>query len=77
VLTDFIDDWIGFSERYDGAPVAHQSVLTRNSADISKRDAIVAAFKVGGVDRRRNYLAESAFGSTRGMHMVRPSIDIL
>ncbi|KAF8971818.1 glycoside hydrolase family 47 protein [Flammula alnicola] len=45
VITNFLEEWIGFSEHYDAAPVAHQPVITYLSADIEKREAIVAAFK--------------------------------
>jgi hypothetical protein len=45
-VRDFIDNWIGFSKHYDGAPVAHQPVLTTIAAENLKQDAVVAAFKV-------------------------------
>ncbi|KAF8808192.1 glycoside hydrolase family 47 protein [Phlegmacium glaucopus] len=45
VFTDFINNWIGFSEHYDGTPVAHQAVFISSTADVPKRDAIVEAFK--------------------------------
>ncbi|CAA7264898.1 unnamed protein product [Cyclocybe aegerita] len=44
-VQDLLDDWIGFSEHYDGAPVIQQSYGERLPSDVARRDAVVAAFK--------------------------------
>jgi len=46
IVTKFLEEFIGFSEHYDGAPVAQQPSIMHLSADTSKRDAVVSAFKV-------------------------------
>ncbi|KAF8195091.1 glycoside hydrolase [Pholiota molesta] len=45
IVASFIDEWIGFSDHYDAAPVAHHSPKTFLPADVPKRNAIVSAFK--------------------------------
>ena len=46
IVTKFLEEFIGFSEHYDGAPVAQQPSIMHLPADTSKRDVVVSAFKV-------------------------------
>ncbi|KAF8167279.1 glycoside hydrolase family 47 protein [Crassisporium funariophilum] len=45
IIIGFLDEWIGFSEHYDAGPVANQPNLAHLQAEISRRDAVVTAFK--------------------------------
>ncbi|KAH9486193.1 Mannosyl-oligosaccharide 1,2-alpha-mannosidase [Psilocybe cubensis] len=60
-LISFLDEFIGFSEHYDGAPVAHQPKLTYLPADIEKRDAVVEAFKHSWHAYERNAMGNDQY----------------
>ncbi|KAF9561604.1 glycoside hydrolase family 47 protein [Agrocybe pediades] len=61
ILIQILDEYIGFSEHYDGAPVALQPTHAYLSADVAKRDAVVKTFRDSWLAYERNAMGDDEY----------------